>query len=146
MANLRQTVLFRMDLGFGWGLSAAQIAHLHFEPIREFMFDIMRNQKDPTFVLPSEKRSQDIEEWMLTPYLFIHAVPNLEILEHFRRKAELAKLAYVEWRDTVTLNISATQREDLPNVLVGLTFGPCASDLIRQVIGDLPLLPAKMPE
>ena len=145
MANLRETVLFRVDLGFGWGLSAAQIAHLHFEPMRQFMFDNMRKQKDPTIPLPLEKRSQEIQEWMLSPYLFIHGVPNLEILEHFRRKAEAIHLPYVEWRDTVTLNISATQREDLPNVLVGLTFGPTDSDLIRQVIGDLPLLPREMP-
>ena len=119
MANLRETVLFRMDLGFGWGLSAAQIAHLHFEPMRQFMFDVMRHQKSITamdasgiFPMPSEKRSQEIQEWMLSPYLFIHGVPNLEILEHFRRKAMLAKLDYFEWRDTVTLNISATKRED----------------------------------
>ena len=81
-------------------------------------------------------------EWLKTPYLYIHGVPNAETLDFFIKKAEENGVPFSLWRDTVYIKISETQREAFPNVLVGAAFGPCESDRIRVVIGDLPILTA----
>jgi hypothetical protein len=135
MANLRQTILIRKDLDFPIGLLAAQCSHLHMERYRQ----IMREALDPInkfndLITPDEK------SWLLDPYIFIHGVPNTEVLSYFIDEAKKALIYVSTWRDTVYVNISDTQRKAFPNVMVGATLGPCDSDRIKAVIGDLPLL------
>jgi hypothetical protein len=79
-------------------------------------------------------------EWMKDPYLFVHEVKNIESLLHYIKKARAAGISCDEWRDTVYIKMSDTQMEAVPIVLVGVSLGPCDSDKIKAVIGDLPLL------
>jgi hypothetical protein len=44
------------------------------------------------------------------------------------------------WEDTIYLDISPTQRKAFENVFVGFSIGPCDADVIKTIIGDLPLL------
>ena len=127
MANLRQTILIRTDLHLSDGLLAAQCAHLHMERFREIM-------RDKIALTPDEK------EWLKSPYVFIHGVPNLDVMQYFISEACKLQIPYYEWRDTIYIKISDTQRKAFFPVRVGVAFGPCDSDLIKQVIGDLPLL------
>ncbi|MCK9434787.1 MAG: hypothetical protein M0R32_08240 [Candidatus Cloacimonetes bacterium] len=132
MANLRQSILIRTDLGFPTGLLTAQVAHLHFEPFRKKIYSLPE---------PGEAVFQSEElDWMPDPYLFIHEVKNIESLEHYIKKAKEAGVNVHQWRDTVYIKMSDTQTEAIPNVLVGVSLGPCDSDKIKTVIGDLPLL------
>ena len=133
MSNTRQTILFRKDFVFPVGLLAAQVAHLHMEFFRKLMLDM--HHTDTLY-----KFSPDLLSWLETPYTFVHVVPNLVVLEHFMRKAKAAGVPFVEWRDTVYINISDTQREAFPDVLIGIAFQPTESDKIKAIIGDLPLL------
>jgi peptidyl-tRNA hydrolase len=129
MANLRQSILVRTDLTLPVGLLAAQIAHLHFEPFRKGVTNgklIIDNQISI--------------EWMNAPYLFVHKVPNFEVLSHFCTIAKNTGVTVTDWSDTIYLNVSETQRIVLPNVVIGVTLGPDDSDNIKAVIGDLPLL------
>lgn len=133
MANLRQTILIRKDLDFPVGLLAAQVAHLHMERFRGMLLESIKEsikvQVDP-----------DDAGWIHDPYVFVHGVPNAEVLEYFIKEAKAANIPISEWRDTVYINISATQRRAFFPVKVGATLGPCDSDKIKAVIGDLPLL------
>lgn len=133
MANLRQTILIRKDLDFPIGLLAAQVAHLHMESFRKTMLDA----PDP---VNKFELTQDEAGWLKDPYVFVHGVPNLEVLDFFIKEAKALGIDVHEWRDTVYINISATQRRAFFPVKVGATLGPCDSDKIKAVIGDLPLL------
>lgn len=133
MANLRQTILIRKDLDFPTGLLAAQCAHLHMEYFRKAMMDSVDNQY-------KVQLSNDEILWLSDPYVFIHGVPNSEVLEYFITEANKLGINVSEWRDTVYINISETQRKAFFPVKIGATFGPCDSDKIKAVIGDLPLL------
>ena len=131
--NLRQSILVRTDLGFGVGLMAAQCAHIHMEKFRNVMLNSFSNKEQIQL-------SPDMKDWLKSPYVFIHGVPNKEVLDLFVEKAKQLGVDIAEWRDTVFINISDSQREAFGNVLVGISLGPCESDRVRQVIGDLPLL------
>lgn len=146
MSMIRQTVLVRTDLGFSTGLMAAQVSHIHLETIRQ---SILRNQDTPGMVKNSNltallKNPDEVEtflDWLQSPYIFVHGVPNLEALEHYERKAEgVFGLMTSVWTDTVRIVLSENQKIDLPNIKVGLSLGPADSDIIRTIIGDLPLL------
>jgi hypothetical protein len=84
--------------------------------------------------------SFDIKEWLISPYIFVHGVPNSEVLSYYLDIAFRVGVDVTKWKDTVYLNPSETQRIVIPDVLIGATLGPCDSDKIREVIGDLPLL------
>lgn len=139
MSNIRQTILVRTDLGFSVGLMAAQCSHIHMEQIRQA---ILRNTvpvagiiRDELFSLPT-----DTLEWIKSPYVFIHGVPNKEVLEYFIKRAKALGVEVSEWRDNVFIDISDSQRESFPDTFVGVSLGPTDSDKIKAVIGDLPLL------
>lgn len=127
MANLRQSIIIRTDLGFPVGLLTAQIAHAHMEFIRKRLID----GKELTF---------DEKEWLKSPYLFVHEAKNQETLLHYMEEAEKQKVHCEGWRDTVYIKMSDTQMRAFPDVLVAASFGPTDSDRIKAVIGDLPLL------
>ena len=128
---LRQSILIRTDLGFSTGLYAAQVAHCHFEPMRRYFLSN-----------PRETETEEFQEWVKSPYIFVHAVPNKESLDYFYQKALAAEtpVPVVCWYDTVEIKVSATQKIVVSKVWVGITLGVAESDRIREIIGDLPLL------
>ena len=126
--NVRQACIVRTDIGFSVGLMAAQVAHIHFERIRKMIID------KESFDFP------EMMEWMKSPYVFCHGVPNLEALNYFYDKALADKLPVASWHDTVYVKVSETQRIPLANVFVGFSIGPVDSDKVKVVVGDLPLL------
>lgn len=133
MSNIRQTILIRTDLNLPKGLSEAQVAHLHFEAMRKEILDnISNNQVTLTF-------SQDEIDWLRSPYIFVHGVPNVEVLENFKKIAIEKNFLPTEWRDTVFIQVSATQRIVVENCLIGFSIKG-ESDKIKSIIGDLPLL------
>lgn len=145
MSMIRQTVLIRTDLGFCQGLMAAQVAHIHMETLRQ---RILRNDEASMVagaqleaLMSDSGEANTFLEWLKQPYIFVHGVPNLEALEHYEKKADgVIGLSTSIWRDTVRISLSENQKIDLPNIKVGLSFGPADSDIIRTIIGDLPLL------
>ena len=124
MANLRQSILIRADLNLPTGLLAAQVAHLHMESLRSNLIT---------------EENKDMAAWLTSPYVFVHSVPNKEVLGYFEEKARNDLVPVYEWYDTINMDISPTFRKVF-EVLVGITLGPCDSDKIKKVIGDLPLL------
>ena len=128
MANLRQSILIRTDLNLPLGLMTAQVAHIHALPL--------------IASLNSSDNNIDVEEWSNDPFVFVHKVPNLEVLHFFRDLARehAEDLTTLEWHDTITLSLSETQTRAFPSVMVGISLGPAHSDIIKSIIGDLPLL------
>ncbi len=143
MANLRQSILVRTDLQLPVGLLAAQVAHIHMETLRQY---ILINKQQPfskSQLIANVRNPQEadnIYEWMVNPYIFVHAVPNLEVLEYFKKEANNNKIQCTIWDDTIFIDISKTQRKAFDNCIIGMSLGPCDSDQIKTVIGDLPLL------
>lgn len=139
MANIRQSILFRTDLNLDIGLAMAQAAHLSMVLFRDAILksDLVADENESLLF------TKDEVEWLKNPYLFIHQVPNKEVLEYFIKQAHDAGIAVNRWYDTIYVNISSTQTKAFENVLVGITLGPCDSDRIKVVIGDLPLLKGK---
>ena len=138
MSNIRQTILIRKDLNLPVGLLAAQVAHLHMESIRYNLnkyFEEGAKFEDNHICLES-----NYSEWLKAPYIFVHGVPNAETLGYYLEIADRNKIEKTNWRDTVFLNVSETQRIVLKDVLIGAVLGPEDSDKIKLVIGDLPLL------
>lgn len=137
--NIRQTLLIRTDLKFPTGLLAAQVAHLSFEQTRQMIIKDLK--EDPLVSSTKLSGAQSAYlDWVQVPYIFVHEVPNAEVLNFFKNKAESKGIAVFPWYDTVFIDISPTQREVFENVLVGISFDTCDSDKIKAVIGDLPLL------
>jgi peptidyl-tRNA hydrolase len=131
MANLIQRILIRTDLNMPVGLLAAQVAHIHALP---FIPALQAEKKG------SHPGIQSLEEWSKTPYLFVHGVPNKEVLQHFRDESIGSGLLVRDWEDTIYIDISETQRKAFDNVLIGISIGPADSDRIKTIVGDLPLL------
>lgn len=127
MANLIQRVLVRTDLQMPAGLLAAQVAHLH----ATYLIDIIKGGKfeDP-----------DKLAWIDNPYLFVHGVPNLETLTYYCDECYEAKVPYKKWEDTIYMDVYEGKRIVLADVLIGICIGPDDSDVIKKVVGDLPLL------
>ena len=126
MAHLEQHILIRTDLGFVPGLYAAQIAHIHAEVMRQHILN--------------GKENYDVEQWLKSPYIFVREVQNPEILDIITKQAKEVKIPYYEWRDTVFSSPAKDVKYVLTNVLVGTSFGPCESDLIKSIgISQLPL-------
>jgi len=153
MASINQTVIIRTDLfdmGKDIGLLAAQVAHIHFNLFRVMLMDAeMACRKDTNCMenghldinLPKMGQlGKDISEWLREPYLLVKRVPNLEALQYFSQSATASGIEVHEWFDTVYVRLSSTQQKAFPNVLVGISLGPCDADKIRTIVGDLPLL------
>lgn len=77
--------------------------------------------------------------WLTDPYIFVHKVPNREVLEDIISRDPDGKVPRYKWTDTVQMNVSDSNKI-IVDTLVGVSLGPCDSDLIKQLIGDLPLL------
>jgi hypothetical protein len=100
--------------------------------------DITKSQLDNDFSV-KVTIDKSILEWLDSPYIFVHGVPNMEVLRHFITQANTLKVPYTEWRDTIYVKVSETQKIVVEDCLVGVAFlGD--SDKIRAIIGDLPLL------
>lgn len=139
MSNVRQTILIRTDLKLKTGLLAAQVAHLHMEQVRQILTAQDKDAITIDFSAMGEVGA-DLQEWLNTPYIFVHGVPNKEALDYFAQVAREKKIIVTNWSDTIFLEFSKKQKVALPQVLVGIVLGPTDSDKIRSVIGDLPLL------
>lgn len=144
MGMLRNTVLIRADLKLPVGLLTAQVAHLAMERFRQRILqlekEILSASKQKEIMNQFLSEDEDAQEWLKAPYLFVHAVPNREVLAYFEQEARAKKIVVTPWFDTITLKLSKTQKRALEGVQVGSAFGPCESDKIKAVISDLPLL------
>ncbi len=142
MANIRQSIIIRTDLNLPVGLLAAQVAHLSMEKLRYAITHLETFRKGAVSInFPAWGQfGADFEEWLLDPYLFVHKVPNKEALDYFSKEFQRANIPVSSWVDTITLDISPTQKKAFVDVMVGISAGPCDSDKIKAIIGDLPLL------
>ena len=127
MANLRQTIIVREDLNLPRGLLTAQVAHIHMEFLRQKLLD----QKELNI---------DEKDWLKSPYVFVHGVPNSEFFDHYKRRAEANNVPINIWKDTIYLSLGDGEPVPFSNVEVGFSLGPCDSDKIKLVVGNLPLL------
>lgn len=127
MANLKQAVIIRTDLGFPVGLIASQVAHIHFNKFRRAITD-------------GQEISSEEKEWMKDPYLYVYGVPNIESLQLVGADAKRLNLPICEWKDTVLIKISEEKKEAVYDVPVGFSIGPCDSDKMRPITKDLDLL------
>ena len=133
MSMLKQVVLIRTDLGLPRGLLMAQACHVHMDALR--MAVLNREANGPAI-------TKDMLDWLAMPYLFIHGVSCKEAFDHYLNLAQVVhNLPVATWHDTISLSFYEGQKMVLSNVPVGFSIGPCDSDKIKAVIGDLPLLP-----
>ena len=140
MASINQTILIRTDLfnlPEDTGLLTAQVAHIHADL---FILGMGRKDNQLTFEPRENLKLECFKEWIKQPYIFVKKVPNAEALDHFSNLAASKGLYITEWRDTVYVRLSSTMKQAFSEVLVGVSFGPDDADLIRTVVGDLPLL------
>lgn len=128
--NLKLGCIVRTDLGFSLGLMSAQVSHIAMQPIRVALL----NEDDQT-----SNSFRDIMEWLKKPYTYVYSVGNKESLEYFCKKGKEKGLHAYEWRDTVYVDIGG-KKEVFENVLVGITFGVLESDVLKSVVGNLPML------
>ncbi len=145
MANLRQTILIRQDLGFSTGLMAAQVAHIHMQLLRGYILRCSGNKKlieqaELQADFKNPKETEDYLEWLKASYIFVHGVPNKEVLEHYVKDARLSDIPVATWADTVYIDVAPEITLPFKDILVGASLGPCDSDLIKSIIGKLPLL------
>jgi len=128
MANLVQAIIVREDLDLPRGLLTAQVAHIHMETIRQ----LLREERE----IPLE-----IKDWLNSPYIHIHSVPNKEWYHFYLRKAQNSNQLCSAWFDTLYLSIDGGKsRTPFQEVEVGFSIGPCDADQIKAIIGDLPFL------
>ena len=146
MSNIGQTIIIRTDL-FSLpddvGLLSAQVAHIHMECVRKMIINNMVREENFIPIKLTKEHGVDVlsfMDWVRDPYLFVKQVPNKESLKHFSKLVHEAGLPLDEWYDTVYIRLSKTMKQAFPNVLVGISIGPCDADKIRTVVGDLPLL------
>lgn len=138
MSNIRQTILLRTDLNLPKGLSEAQVAHISFQYVRKGLMNCYQTDNDGRkTVMPVD---DNLYEWLHSPYMFVHGVPNAEILIKFINDAKSKNIFVTEWYDTIYLQVSPTQKIVVEECLIGVALGPTDSDKIKAVIGDLPLL------
>jgi len=139
VANIRQSILIRGDLDLPMGLMAAQVAHLHMEGIRILIRNLKTKKQKLDFSLMGEM-GYDLDSWLESPYLFVHKVPCLEVLDFFHGEFHRVGVPVYEWKDTITIDISPTQKKAFSGMKIGIAVGPCDSDKIKSIISDLPLL------
>jgi hypothetical protein len=108
---------------------AAQVSHLVMEQVRQTILDEMDIKQE----------CPNLHEWLLNPYLYVHAVGNKESLEFLLAKAKTLGVPTFEWRDTVYVSIG-DKKEAIRDVLVGFSFEACDADRVKAVIGTLPML------
>lgn len=132
MSNVNQTVVIRtdiFDLPKDMGLLSAQVAHIHFEIMREYMR--MHSPLD---------LSEDMKSWLDDPYLLVKKVPNKEALDYLNVETSKTTVPVRLWKDTIYVNLSPNISKAFPDVTVGMSLGPADADDIRLIVGDLPLL------
>jgi peptidyl-tRNA hydrolase len=130
MANLIQAIIVREDLDLPRGLLTAQVAHIHMETIRKLILD----EKEPNI---------QYKDWLKAPYIHVHSVPSKEWYDFYLTKSldKVGDSSVNEWKDTLYLSIDGGKtRTPFENVEVGFSIGPCDSDKIKAIIGDLPFL------
>lgn len=140
--RLAQHILIRTDLGFSPGLYAAQISHLHAEVFRRLILD----QKTKCILLDTlSSPSLEFKEWVKSPYVFIRAVSNPEILNHFIDNAQeiadksSSNILIETWKDTVVCR-PAEGLEFILHCLIGASFGPIDDDVAKLIgLSRLPL-------
>jgi len=135
MANLIQKILVRTDLGFSEGLMAAQVAHIHARPMTTTFF-----VTQPTGTTGPDDYVENVKTWLFNPYVFVHGVPNREVLNFFMEQCDRLNMKFDPWRDTIYVDVSPTQTKVFEDVLIGISIGPEESDKIKAIVGDLPLL------
>lgn len=144
MANIGQTIIIRTDifeLPQDMGLLSAQVAHIHFEYMRNILTQHAKIQEDHIDIPKGDEvRFNMVQEWLKHPYIFVKQVPNIESLVYFSDLAAADGVSCSSWYDTVYVRLSPTMKKAFPNTLVGISLGPDDSDKIRSVVGDLPLL------
>ena len=143
MANLRQSVVMRKDLGMSAGLAAAQAAHLNDMWLRERMLASRVVKPRGTEGKPFEKVVKfeaNEYDWLSAPVLSVLAVDTPEELDVIIKRAKDVGVAYRVWKDTIPSNVlGAPGKPCFLDVVVGISVGPDDDELIKQVTGGLPL-------
>lgn len=136
--NIYHTVIVRKDLQMAPGLMAAQVAHISDQFLREeILFMLSANDNvSKVDVSITEAFGQNCIDWMKTPYLHVLGVNNKDELEIIHAKAEAAGLDVRVWNDLIYSDIL---KEPMPDVMVGISIGPCDLDKVKAVTGNLPL-------
>lgn len=144
MANIGQTIIIRtdiFDLPQDIGLLSAQVAHIHFEYMRNVLTQHATIKEDHIDIpRGNEGRFNMLQEWLKHPYIFVKQVPNVESLDYFSDLAAAGDIVCSSWYDTVYVRLSPTMKKAFSNTLVGISLGPDDADRIRSIVGDLPLL------
>ena len=144
LVNLTQTVIIRTDLfdKSNVGLISAQVAHIHLEGFRQAILGGGHWDDDRlTMAFPNAETAEAMEGWLADPYIFVRRVPCLEVLEYFERKINASNgLTCDVWTDTVFIDIAPEWTEGFADVKVGLSIGPADADVIKAIVGKLPLL------
>lgn len=125
MANIKQAILVRTDLKLSTGLLAAQVAHIH----AKVMYKALQ-------VVDSWDALRD---WVANPYITVHALQFQELLQLYVVKCVEKNIPVEVWEDTIYIDVGQ-QKLVFEKMKIGAAIGPCDSDLIKSVIGDLPLL------
>lgn len=137
MSMIRQVVLVREDLNLPRGLVAAQVAHIHANVFYRNLYERHKDE-DLLFNVRQEIR-KDMCEWLQSPYIFVHGVANVEVLNHLINRANEHDIPVEIWKDTIYLKVG-DETVPFENIIVGAALGPCESDQIKMVIGTLDLL------
>lgn len=127
--NLRLTLIVRRDLKLeevSVGLFGSQVSHL----ATMWLFERAKTEDNVIF-------SSDELAWMASPYTYIHGVQTREELDAISAIADQHpdKPLMRKWIDT----IPAPTLGGSIKVPVGIAIGPCDTDIVKQIIGDLPL-------
>lgn len=128
MANIKHTVVIRKDLNLTEGMIAAQTAHISDEFMRRKIIEA--NGDGVPF-------SETEFQWMKNPYIAVLRVDNPEELEYLMERAKDAGINVNEWHDIIR---SPNLGIDMPGVFIGASFGPCDSDEIKAITGNLKLV------
>ena len=122
--NTKHIIIVRKDLDLPTGAVSAQVSHIG---------DSFMRKK----ILDEKEFTNEEKEWMKTPYIAVLGVNNPEELIIIIKKAKDIGLQVHEWRDLI---YSDVLREGIPDVLIGISIGPCDSDAGKEVTGNLKLL------
>ena len=140
MANLRQAVVMRRDLGMTAGLAAAQASHLNDMWLREAVLKGNRlthagNQSTIKVGMPNAAY-----DWLSSPVLSVLSVDTPEELDVLIKRAKDVGVSYRVWKDTIPSQVfSAPGKPYFIDLIVGVAFGPDDDEKIKQVTGGLPL-------
>lgn len=132
--NLKLAVVIRKDLKLEnmIGRFAAQVAHISSMAMSEC---ILKMVDDAETTPPEELRA-----WLLSPYLYIYEVNTREEMDALIEKGRDNKAKVHTWIDTVPANSLGGSIE----VPVGFSIGPCDSDLVTRILGNLNMYEGKV--